>query len=273
MYGPLNDFLPPVERQSCRRYAFEGRASVKDLIERLGVPHPEVDLVLVNGNSVPFGYPVQDADRIAVFPRFHVLDIDGVTQVRPPPVVRQAHHALSPSKGAAATFVLDGHLGKLARHLRLVGLDTAYRTNATDAELADLAAREGRILLTRDQALLKRRVVAHGYFVRETLARRQLAEVLRRFGPLPLDPFSRCLRCNGELRAVPKPAIDARLAPRTRCHYDGFRACTGCDRIYWKGSHWNRLMRIAEAVLKEVDVPSAAYRQSVYQARGSDLGD
>jgi uncharacterized protein with PIN domain len=246
VYGPLNDFLPRAERQSCRSYAFEGRASVKDLIERLGVPHPEIDLILVNGNSVPFGYPVQDADRVSVFPRFHALDIDGLTQVRPPP------HALGSSTGATARFVLDGHLGKLARHLRLLGLDTAYAADARDEELADVAAREGRILLTRDLELLKRRVVTEGYFVRETAPRRQLSEVLRRFWPLPVAPFSRCLRCNAELRAVPKSVVEARLPLRTRRYYDEFRACPGCDRVYWKGSHWSRLMHVADAVLHEV---------------------
>ena len=240
VYGPLNDFLPPVERQSWRSYAFEGRASVKDLIERLGVPHPEIDLILVNGNSVPFGYPVQEADRVSVFPRFHALDIDGVTQVRPPPP-------------GTAHFILDGHLGKLARHLRLLGLDTAYVADARDEELADVAAREGRILLTRDLALLKRRVVAHGYFVRETVPRRQLSEVLRRFWPVPVVPLSRCLCCNAELRAVPKSVIESRLPLRTRRDYDEFRACPGCDRVYWKGSHWSRLTRVADAVLNEMD--------------------
>jgi uncharacterized protein len=239
MYGPLNDFLPAGERQSCRSYALEGRASVKDLIERLGVPHPEVDLVLVNGNSVPFEYAVQDADRVAVFPRFSALDIAGVTAVRPPPL-------------QVPRFILDGHLGKLARHLRLFGLDAAYRADARDEELAARAAQEGRILLTRDRALLKRSLVTHGCFVRETAPRRQLLEVLRRFGPLPLTPFSRCLQCNGELRAVPTSDVEARLAPRTRRHYEEFHACAGCGRIYWKGSHWTRLTRVVDAVLDQV---------------------
>jgi uncharacterized protein with PIN domain len=238
VYGSLNDFLPPERQQVAWEHSFEGRTSVKDLIEGLGVPHPEIDLLLVNGQSVPFDCSVRNADRIAVFPGFHSLDIGSLTQVRPQPL-------------DVTRFVLDGHLGKLARHLRLFGIDTAYRVDARDDELADLARRERRIVLTRDRALLKRSVIAHGYFVRDTLPFRQLVEVLRRFGPLPVAPFKRCIRCNGEVREVPKSAVETELAPRTRRHYDRFQQCTGCGRIYWRGSHWSRLQRLVDTALRE----------------------
>ncbi len=242
VYGSLNDFLPPHRRQVAWRQAVDAHQTVKDLIEAAGVPHPEIDLILANGISVPFSYLVQNADRIAVFPRFTAIDVEAVTRVRAPaPLV--------------ARFVADVHLGALARRLRLVGLDTAYDIGARDAELAERAGREGRILLTRDQGLLKRRVVAHGYFIRETNPHRQLVEVLRRFGPLGLQPFTRCLRCNGELRDVEKSAIDSALPPRTRLHYDAFRECTDCGRIYWKGSHWKRLTRAVEAARHEAERP------------------
>jgi len=240
VYGSLNDFLPVPRRQLTWTHAVDGHPSVKDLIESLGVPHPEIDLILVNGVSMPFEYPVQSADRIGVFPRFMHLDIGTVTRVRPHPL-------------ASVRFVADVHLGTLARRLRLIGLDTAYRVDADDAALAELADREGRILLTRDQGLLKRRRVAHGYFIRSTHPHRQLVEVLRRFGPLDLDPFSRCLRCNDLLREVPKAAVDAALLPRTRQHYDRFEACRGCGRVYWKGAHWKRLQRAVDAALEEAE--------------------
>jgi uncharacterized protein len=238
VYGALNDFLPPQRRQMAWPHVVGPRQSVKDLIESLGVPHPEIDLILVNGVSVPFDYAVQSADRIAVYPRFTNVDIGTLTHVRPTPP-------------DAVRFVVDVHLGKLARRLRLIGLDTAYRPDANDAELAALADRERRILLTRDQGLLKRRLVVHGYFVRETRPHPQLVEVLRRFGPLDLHPFSRCLRCNDVLREVAKSAIDATLLPRTRQHYDQFEACGGCGRIYWKGSHWERLMHAIDDARRE----------------------
>ena len=240
VYGSLNDFLPAHRRQVTWPQAVDGHPTVKDLIESLGVPHPEIDLILVNGVSVPFDYVVQSADRIAVFPQFMIVDIRTLTRVRPRPLDR-------------IRFVADVHLGKLARHLRLIGLDTAYRADADDAALAELADREGRILLTRDQGLLKRRMVAHGYFIRETHPHRQLVEVLRRFGPLDLQTFSRCLRCNDVLREVPKSSVDAALLPRTRQHYDRFTACGGCGRIYWTGSHWKRLTHAIDAAREEAE--------------------
>jgi uncharacterized protein len=239
VYGPLNDFLPPGERQRDLACAFEGRASVKDVIERFGVPHPEIELVLVNGTSVGFERPAEDGDRVAAFPRFTTLDVAELTAVRPEPL-------------AAVRFVLDGHLGRLARHLRLMGLDTAYRTDAGDEDLAAQSAAEDRILLTRDVGLLKRNLVRHGYFVRDTKPRRQLLEVLRRVEPLTLAPFSRCLECNAELRAASKSELDETLAPRTRLHFDEFQACPGCGRVYWKGSHWSRLSEVVRAVLAEL---------------------
>lgn len=238
VYGPLNDFLPPQRRQVSWWRLTDRHTSVKDLIESLGVPHPEIDLIVVNGTSVPFDYIVRTGDRIAVFPRFVAFDIGTLTRVRPQP--------LEPIR-----FVADVHLGKLARHLRLAGLDTAYRHDADDAALAATADRERRILLTRDQGLLKRRTVAHGYFIRETQPHRQFVEVLQRFGPLNLQPFSRCLRCNDVLRGVPKSAIDAALLPRTRQHYDSFEICGGCGRVYWKGSHWKRLKQAIDAAREE----------------------
>ena len=238
VYGPLNDFLPARQRQSTSIRTLQGRTTVKDLIESLGVPHPEIDLIIVNGSSVPFDYIVEPGDRIAVFPRFVTIDISTVAGVRPSPP-------------AVIRFVVDVHLGKLAKRLRLLGLDAAYRTGAHDDELADMARREERILLTRDQQLLKRRVVDYGFFVRSTRPHDQLVEVLRRFGPLALDPFSRCIRCNTELREVSKDVVDAALQPQTRAHYDQFHACAGCSRIYWKGSHWKRLTQAIDAALND----------------------
>jgi uncharacterized protein len=238
IYGPLNDFVPPAQRQVGFPVRFSGLRSVKDLIEGLGVPHPEIDLILVNGESVPFDYIVTDTDRIAVLPRFKSIDIAELTRVRAHPV-------------ATTRFVLDGHLGKLARRLRLVGLDAICPAGAGDDELADLAAREERILLTHDRELLKRRVVAHGYFVRGTHAHRQLVEVLQHFGPLALEPFSRCLRCNAELHEVSKTAIESALLPMTRENYDRFRACRGCGQVYWQGSHWKRLAHAVDAAIQE----------------------
>ena len=240
VYGPLNDFLPAPRRQLPWVRTFADHPSVKDVVEGCGVPHPEIDLILVNGRSVAFDYRVQRGDRVAVFPPFLRLDIGAATRVRP----RPREHT---------RFVADVHLGALARRLRLAGLDTAYRADADDAALADQADREGRILLTRDVGLLMRRSVAHGYFVRETRPHGQLVEVLRRFGPLDLQPFTRCLRCNDRLRAVPKAAVETALLPGTRQHVGRFAQCRGCGRVYWKGSHWKRLKQAVDTAREEAE--------------------
>jgi uncharacterized protein with PIN domain len=238
-YAELGDFLPREKRQVAFRHDFSGRVSVKHLIEALGVPHPEVDLVLVNGQSVGFSYLVQDGDHISVYPVFESIDISPVVRVRP--------RALRETR-----FVLDTHLGRLAAYLRMLGFDTVYGNDYADEELARIAADEGRILLTRDRGLLKRSVVTHGYCVRETAPRRRLVEVLRRFDLFDaIRPFSRCIRCNGPLEPVDAEAVADRLPPRTRQYYDEFRICQACGQIYWKGSHYERMQALIESVLAQ----------------------
>jgi uncharacterized protein with PIN domain len=236
-YAELNDFLPAQQRQKDVTQSFELSASVKDMIEALGVPHTEVDLILVNGVSVDFSYQVQDGDQISVYPVFETIDINPLVRVRPRPL-------------REPRFVLDVHLGRLAIYLRMLGFDTLYRNDYGDEELAHISSREGRILLTRDRGLLKRSVVTHGYCIRTTDSRQQLVEVLRRFDLFgSLTPFSRCLHCNGLLQAVDKATISDRLSPKTKQYYDEFRRCQNCERIYWPGSHFQRMQQFIESVL------------------------
>lgn len=238
-YAELNDFLPPERKQRSFGYAFELSPSIKDAIEALGVPHPEIDLILVNGVSVDFSYQVQDGDRISVYPVFESLDIKPLVCLRPQPL-------------RETRFVLDVHLGRLANYLRLLGFDTLYRNDYDDEELARISSSERRILLTRDRGLLKRSIVTHGYCLCSTNPRQQLVEVLHRFDLFgSVRPFRRCLHCNDLIEPVDKAAIGDRLPPKVRQYYDEFRRCRGCDRIYWKGSHYERLERFVEHVLSE----------------------
>lgn len=224
-YEELNDFLPPERRKHDIEYAFTRRASVKDMIEALGVPHPEVELIIANGESVGFDYLVRDGDRIAVYPVFEAFDVSSELKVRNR-VLRTPH------------FVLDVHLGALARYLRLCGFDTLYRNDYEDEELARISATQNRILLTRDRNLLKRGIITHGYCVRHDAPREQLGEIFRRFDLMDAtEPFTRCARCNGPLEDVDKAGVVHRLEPLTRKHYDRFRQCTECGRLYWRGSH------------------------------------
>ena len=235
-YAELNDFLPP-ERRARDLACAVNRASVKDLIERFGVPHTEVDLVLVNGESVGFDYIVRDGDRISVYPVFESLDIAAVSRVRPEPL-------------RVLRFVADGHLGKLARYLRFLGFDTLYSPDLDDDELARISASEGRVLLTRDRGLLRRSMVERGYCVRDDDPGRQLEEVVRRFDLARIaQPLQRCPRCNGEMVEVEKSRILDRLEPKTRRYYDRFFQCQECEQIYWPGSHHERITTFLQDML------------------------
>lgn len=235
-YAELNDFLPPRRRQVELEHVLAEHASVKHVIETLGVPHTEVDLVLVNGESVDFAYRVQDGDRMSVYPVFESLDISSLERVRPRPL-------------REPRFVLDVHLGRFAGYLRMLGFDSLYRNDYDDATLADLSGRERRILLTRDRGLLKRGAVSHGYLLRAADPREQLAEVVRRFDLADmLAELTRCMRCNGPLEPVAKEAIEHRLLPKTRLYYDELATCRDCGRIYWKGSHYQDMRRRIAAI-------------------------
>ena len=236
-YAELNDFLPRSRRGTSFVHRFSGSPSVKDAIESLGVPHAEVDLVLADGESVGFSFRLRDGVRVAVYPTFESIDVAPLTRVRPEPL-------------RDLRFVLDGHLGRLARHLRMAGFDAWWRGDASDEELAALSAAERRVLLTRDRGLLKRSQVTHGYCVREALPARQLAEVVRRFDlARSVAPFRRCLRCNDPLEPVAKEAVAERLPPRVRERHADFRRCPACGRVYWAGTHHRRMERLLAEIL------------------------
>jgi uncharacterized protein with PIN domain len=237
-YAELNDFLPPERRFTEFAYSFLDVAPVKDRIESFGVPHVEVDLILVNGQSVDFGYRVQDGDRISVYPVFEAFDIAGLTRLRPEPL-------------RDPRFVLDVHLGRLTAYLRMLGFDTLYQNQWTDERLAEISQIEHRILLTRDVGLLKRGSVTHGYYVRATQRRRQLSEVVGRFdlGRLA-KPFSRCLRCNALLVRADKNQVRDQLPVQVALLHDEFLRCPDCGRAYWKGGHFRRMRQLIEASVK-----------------------
>lgn len=233
-YEELNDFLPPEWRRASFAYSVAGTRSVKDAIEAIGVPHTEVDLILVDGQSVGFDRVLCGGERVAVYPVFERLDIAPLQHLRPRPL-------------REPRFVLDTHLGKLARHLRMAGFDCLYRNDYTDGELITVALAERRIILTRDKGLLKQRLVTHGYFVRQTQSEQQLLEVVRAFQlETGLRPFTRCRECNAELRDVPKANVLARLPEMVRGAYDRFQLCPGCGRVYWEGTHYARLRRLLD---------------------------
>jgi uncharacterized protein with PIN domain len=237
-YAELNDFLPQSLRQIRFPYDFSGNVTVKHLVESLNVPHTEIDLILANGRSVGFSYSVKDGDLISVYPVFESIDISSVGRLRPIPL-------------RETKFILDTHLGQLASYLRLIGFDTLYRNDYQDPELAQIASSQRRILLTKDRGLLKRNLVTHGYCVRNKVPRDQLVEVVRRFDLSDsMQPFKRCLRCNHLLQPIEKEKISHRLLANTRRYYNEFTMCTGCQQLYWPGSHYLRMCRFLKEALK-----------------------
>src|SRR6266496_2944814 len=222
-HAELNDFVPPARRDRGFVHSFRGRVSIKDMIESLGVPHTEVAAIAVNGQSQDFSYLVRDGDQIDVYPISIAEAVAPFVPLRAPTL-------------GTPRFVLD----------------TLYRNDYEDSELAYIASAEERILLTRDRGLLKRGIVTHAYYLRETDPQRQVAELLRRYDLAPaIRPLHRCIRCNGQLRTVPKEQISDRLEPKTREHYQEFSICVSCGQIYWKGSHYQKIQGFVDSVVRQ----------------------
>lgn len=235
-YEELNDFLPPDRQKAAFKVELKKARSIKDLIESIGVPHTEVDLILVNSEAVDFNYPVQHGDTISVYPVFESLDISPINHCQPQPLRKPR-------------FVLDVHLGKLAAYLRMLGFDTLYRNDYDDPTLAFISAEERRILLTCDRRLLMRKQITHGYFVRSRQTQQQLLEVLSRFDLYNnLKPFTRCIHCNGKTRAVNKAEINDQLLAKTKKYYNEFFQCESCNKIYWQGSHFLKMQAMLEKI-------------------------
>ena len=235
-YGELNDFLARERRGRSFAAPCARAATTKHMIEALGVPHTEVELVLLNGEPRGLDDILEEGDRIAVYPRFTAFDVADVARLdqRPPGRVR---------------FVADAHLGGLARLLRMAGFDTVYRNTLNDAEVEAIALDDGRAVLTRDRELLKRRGIAYGCYVRALKGEAQLREVVERFGLAErMRPFTLCLSCNAPLRPIAKAEVRDRLPPRVAATQDEFSTCDCCHGVFWKGSHWQRMAGVLNEI-------------------------
>lgn len=225
-FDRLNDFLPKDKKGQDIRVDFQGRQTIKHLAESLGVPHPEIGQVRVNREMGALDRITHDGDRVEVHP------VPDGCPVEP-------------------RFVLDGHVGRLAAYLRMLGFDCLYQTDYTDEQLAQLARREERILLTRDRRLLMRKAVTYGYCLRSLNSREQLSEVISRFElTTRIVPFHRCIRCNHPLQPVEKEAVLDELEPLTKLYFEEFQICPACSQIYWKGSHYDKMLKLIEQMGK-----------------------
>lgn len=243
-YGDLNDLLYKGQDTSTRsiKRSLPGPTSAKDLIEGCGVPHTEVDLLLVDGRPSGFSRQIKGDERVSVYPVFEKIDIPET-------------HRLQPRTLSNPLFLVDVNLGKLARYLRLAGFDTAYSNDAKDKELIEQMLEENRVLLTRDRNLLMYKVVKLGYLPRSDNAAEQLEEVLLRFDLFgKINPYTRCPNCNGVLQNATKEEVLDQLEPLTKRYFDEFAQCSNCGQVYWAGSHRRRLdSRVREILSRSSD--------------------
>ena len=236
VYEELNDFLPHALRKKDFAIGIDRARSVKDAIESVGIPHTEVDLVLVDGRSVDFTHVLRGGERVAVYPMFERLDISPIVRLRPLPL-------------RDPRFVADVHLAKLARHLRMAGFDTLWAPHREDDEIVRIAAGERRTILTRDKAMLRRRDVVRGYFVRAVQSEAQLFEVVRALQLEPLlEPFTRCRECNTILEEASREDVRDHVPERVAQLYACYKRCRGCGCVYWEGTHFERMRRILDAL-------------------------
>jgi uncharacterized protein with PIN domain len=236
-YEELNDFLPPSERGKTVSCNFTGTPSVKDIVESIGVPHVEIDLILVNGQSVDFKCKLTDGDEVSVYPVFESFNIATVTRLREVPL-------------RDLKFILDVHLGKLSKYLRLLGFDTSYNSGYDDNTIIRISVLDKRIILTHDRGLLKNSRVSRGYWVRSMDLEEQAKEIIRKFDlKSSMKPFTRCLECNGMLVDVEKEEVIKHLLPKTKTYFNKFRKCFDCGRIYWEGSHYESMTKFINKII------------------------
>lgn len=223
-YGNLVDFLSKPEKQQPLERSYAASTSVKDAVEAIGPPHVEVGKLTVNGGEQPLSSLLSNNDRVQVYP----FQKAGLQQ-------------------APQAFLLDVHLGKLARLLRMAGVDAAYQNHVSNHELVQIASTEPRVLLTRDVGLLKHKRLQYGYWLRSQDPDQQFAEVARRFSLCErFAPFSRCIACNAILEPVAKDRVAAQLPANTKAFFNDYFQCLQCKRIYWRGSHYERMSKTME---------------------------
>jgi uncharacterized protein with PIN domain len=236
-YEELNDFLPEEIRKTSFQAEFTGKRSIKDMIEAMGVPHTEIDLILVNGSSVDFNYIVQEGDRVSVYPIFESLNIENVTRLREMPLRK-------------TSFIADVDLGDIVKYMRCLGFDVYFNTSLTPREIIEISKQDTRIILTKSTKLLKFKNVTHGMYIRPGTTEDQVKRIIDNLDIRDqARPFSRCLLCNSLLTDIPKERVWDRIPPKTREWCDQYTYCQSCDRLYWKGTHFVRMKKRIDRIL------------------------
>jgi len=224
-YEELNDFLTKPRRKVDFEVAFRGKRSVKDMIESLGVPHTEVDLILINGNSVDFNYIVKDGDRASVYPTFESFNIKSVTYLRRKPL-RQTR------------FIADINLGDIVKRMRMIGFDVYFNSALINSQIIDVSLKDKRIILTKSKQLLKFKKVTHAIFIHPGSKDEQVKRIINKLDiKNQAKPFSRCLHCNSLLKKTTKEDVLRRIPPKTRDYCEEYFICESCDKLFWNGTH------------------------------------
>jgi len=217
-------------------YFLNRRASIKDIIESLGIPHTEIAAIKNGEQELPFSHIPAAGDKIDLYACTAGTDVTRPTLLRPEPL-------------PAPLFAVDVNVAKLARLLRMAGLDTWYEPGLEEAELVERTVYGRRILLSRSRDILRRKNVRWGRLIRSQQPEAQLAEVINLYGlQHDLKPFSRCMECNARLQPVDKYLILHELEPLTIRYYDSFQICPDCRRIYWQGSHYQRMKTLLQKI-------------------------
>jgi uncharacterized protein with PIN domain len=236
-FAELNDFLPPGKKQTPFALTLKEPVTVGEVAEILGIPLSEVDLVTANGTPVGRSYRPLEGDFLAIYPVFENFDISALQTAHKEPL-------------RISRFILDAHLGKLARYLRMLGFDSLYRNDYSDLEIIETARDQKRIILTRDKLLLQSPRMDHGYYVRSVEKHAQLTEVVKKFDLFSqFRSFTRCMTCNSELLPASKEMIRDRLDPGIYRCFDTFYHCPSCDKFFWRGSHFNRMERLIRDII------------------------
>lgn len=237
-FNSLNDFLIPVNKNKIIEYNFYGTPAIKDAIEAIGIPHTEVDVIIVNNLPVDFFYKLHHDDKVEIYP------VNANTKF-------SKSFSLTPRLSYPLAFVADVHLGKLAKALRILGFDTSYQNCFSDKLIVEIAEKEDCIVLTRNVGLLKHKSVKWGYWLRSQMVERQLEEVVSRYNLLPeVSLFKRCLSCNGRIEEVAKEAVSEKLLLKTNQYFDEFFQCASCKKVYWKGSHYENMLQMVRRHLR-----------------------
>ncbi len=242
-YSTLNYLLPKDRRNADFEVEFKGKRSVKDMIESLGVPHTEVDIILVNGRSVDFNYILREGDKISVYPAFEKPDIEDLVH-------------LCSTFPSHTKFIADINLGDIVKYMRVLGFDVYFDPSLSPREIIKYAKRYGRTIITKSRKLLKFREIDNGLLLYAGTTEEQIRGIISRLGlKRSVKPFSRCLRCNKVLVNIAKEKIEDRIPPKTRSFCDRYAYCKDCNRIYWEGTHVFEMRKLINRILGAPERP------------------